>query len=308
MLHAVEPEEAAVAAQKPDGPQIYETVGLDRVAHLRGDRRALAGLLQHPRALLLPLRDLDVPVRTGCPPRLAFTRPGAASVGEPLLFLGLLEERPVFAAPARDDAQLPAGACWCGLRSVGALLPAAEAGIAALARALLHWHAHHLFCGRCGAQTQVFEAGFMRRCPACGLEHHPRVDPAVIVLVHDGDHCLLARASRFPEGMVSVLAGFVEPGESPEAAVVREVREETGIEVDPPRYLAAQPWPFPQALMLGFTARARTRTLCIDRRELVYARWFHREELLRSAPPARLPRPDSIAYWLIRDWLRKGSG
>ncbi len=300
--------DGAMSGPGRDRPHVYETLGLDRASRLRGDGRALARLRDHPRARLLPLRELAVPVRSGDPPRLAFARPGERAAGEPLLFLGLLDGSPVFAAPVGAGARPPAGAFWCELRRIGTLLPAPEAGIAALARALLHWHAHSRFCGRCGAATEVAEAGFVRRCGTCGLEHHPRVDPAVIVLVHDGDHCLLARAPHFPEGMVSVLAGFVEPGESPEAAVVREVGEETGIEVDAPRYLSAQPWPFPQALMLGFTARARTRTLVVDRRELVCARWFHRAELASRMPPVRLPRADSMAHRRIRDWLQEGSG
>lgn len=285
---------------------VYETVGLERAAQLRGDPETLGRLLRRTDARLLPLRELAVPVRGRDGPRLAFlpATHWRADGDAPPLFLGFVEGRPVFATAA-PAGFTPPDAAWVELRTVGSLLPAPEAGVAALARALLHWHAHSRFCGRCGSRTKTGEGGFVRRCPSCGLEWHPRVDPAVIVLVHDGPHVLLARAPRFPEGMVSVLAGFVEPGESPEAAVTREVREETGIVIEDPRYHSAQPWPFPQALMLGFTARARTRTLDVDRRELVFARWFHREELLRHTPPVRLPRPDSIARRLIEEWLHR---
>ncbi len=280
----------------------YESVGLDRAPELRRDPGRLAALAADPASRWLGLRELAVPVMERDDGLRLALGPRPAEAGEPVVFLGLADGIPVFAVPV---AATPPGVRHLPLREVAARLTATELGLCACARALLHWHATHRHCGRCGTPTRVEEGGHLRRCPACGLEIHPRTDPAVIVLVHDGgDRCLLGRAPRFPPGLYSTLAGFVEPGESPEAAVVREVREEVGIAVDPPVYVSAQPWPFPQSLMLGFFARARDRALVVDRSELVDARWFTRAELVDpSRRPVRLPRRDSIARYLIECWL-----
>ncbi len=284
------------------GPHhLYETPALERAVWLRRDGARLAALARDPRSLWLWLRELRVPVvGDGAGLRLAW-QPPPSRLPELPLFLGLLRERAVFAA-AGEVA--PSGARWLELREAALQLAPEEAGVAALARALLHWHATHRHCGRCGRPTQVGEGGHVRRCPGCGLEIHPRTDPAVIVLVHRGDRCLLARSPRFPPDMYSTLAGFVEPGESPEAAVVREVWEEVGVRLAAPAYVAAQPWPFPQSLMLGFVARARSMRLRLDPLELADARWFTRKQLRDPARrPVRLPRRDSIARYLIECWL-----
>jgi NAD+ diphosphatase len=177
----------------------------------------------------------------------------------------------------------------------------------AYARGLMHWHARHRFCGVCGSPTESAEAGHVRRCtnPACAAMHFPRTDPAVIVLVTDGSRALLGRQKSWPPGMHSVLAGFVEPGESLEDTVRREVHEETGIVVDEITYHSSQPWPFPSSIMLGFTARAATTALHVDPDELESAAWFEREFLLNSPENEsfKLSRRDSIARRLIDDWL-----
>ncbi|MFQ5973642.1 MAG: NAD(+) diphosphatase [Alphaproteobacteria bacterium] len=198
------------------------------------------------------------------------------------------------------------------LRTVGPLLSHREGALLAYARALVYWHNRHRFCGICGAPTESASAGHSRRCssPSCAAEHFPRTDPAVIVLVHDGDRVVLGRSPRFPQGMHSVLAGFVEPGESLEDAVRREVLEEVGIALADVSYHSSQPWPFPSSLMIGFTARAAGFDIRLDARELEAAGWFGRDEIANSPENEsfRLPRRDSIARRLIEDWLSARPG
>jgi NAD+ diphosphatase len=192
------------------------------------------------------------------------------------------------------------------LREAAALLNDRDAGLFTHAVALANWHATHTHCPRCGTPTVTVAAGHAQRCPADGSEHFPRIDPAVIMLVTDpDDRCLLARNRRWPERRVSILAGFVEPGESAEQAVAREVGEETGITVARVRYVGSQPWPMPQSLMLGFRASAAgDLELRVDDDEIAEAHWFSRDEL-RSALASReilLPPPVSIAHRLIESW------
>ena len=172
---------------------------------------------------------------------------------------------------------------------------------------MMFWHSRHRFCGLCGNPTRSEEAGHMRSYtdPACNTMHFPRTDPAVIMLVSDGDRALMGRSKHFPPGMYSTLAGFVEPGESLEMAVAREVREETGIEIGPVHYHSSQPWPFPANIMLGFHAEALTTEITVDYGELEDARWYERGWLLSHVDDDsfRLPRLDSIARRLIEDWL-----
>ncbi len=192
-----------------------------------------------------------------------------------------------------------------GLRQAGGLLGDREAGLLVYAVALEAWHSTHEFCPRCGSRTDVSAGGHIRVCPKDSSQHFPRVDPAVIMLIRDADdRCLLARGPQWPEGRLSILAGFVEPGESLEAAVVREVAVEVGIAVANPRYLGSQPWPFPRSLMLGFFAEAVTTTLVPDRDEIAEARWYSRQELTAALESGelRLPPPVSIARRLIETW------
>lgn len=290
-------------------PHVYTTVGLDRAAARRRDPAWLAERRQDPRSRVVALDDLRLLVidRPEGPDPFAL-EPAllGGTIPERAIFLGLLEDRAVFALDLEGERPGIEGRL-VELRALAPLLGAAEAGLLAYARALAHWHRTHRFCGRCGAPTRPVEAGHVRRCTACGSDGFPRTDPAVIVLVTRGEHCVLGRAPRFPPGMYSTLAGFVEPGESLEAAVRREVREEVGLELAEIRYRSSQPWPFPQSLMLGFRASCVGGELAVELEELEDARWFHRAELQdEERRPVRLPNPDSIARFLIDEWLAEG--
>ncbi len=208
---------------------------------------------------------------------------------------------------ARDDPIVPADVEWAGLRDVALRLPAEERSIFAEFLALANWHATHVRCPRCGAATVVAGLGWWRTCPQDGSEHYPRTDPAVIaLLIDDEDNALLGRQTRWPEGAFSTLAGFVEPGESAESAVAREIAEEVGLHVTGARYVGSQPWPFPASLMLGYHAtisgvRPEPQP---DGVEIAEARWISREELpaLCETREVRLPGGLSIAHHLIRLW------
>jgi NAD+ diphosphatase len=192
-----------------------------------------------------------------------------------------------------------------GLREAGPLLTDRDAGLVTHAVGLANWHATASHCSRCGTVTEPVLAGHARRCPADGSEHFPRTDPAVIMSVIDADdRCLLARNSQWPAGRVSVLAGFVEPGESAEQAVAREVHEETGVTVTDVRYAASQPWPMPHSLMLGFRARAVGTEITVDGHEIEEARWYSRQQLRDSllAGELLIPPSVSISRWLIETW------
>jgi NAD+ diphosphatase len=239
-----------------------------------------------------------------------------------VVFLGIIDDKAHFAldlspheAPL-DRLRSPAAAAgglaepplkFTDLRVVGARLDRREGALLAFSRAMLFWHSRHRFCGVCGSKTRSEEAGHVRRCtdPACKTMHFPRTDPAVIMLVTDGERCLLGRQKQFPPGMYSTLAGFVEPGESLEQAVAREVREETGIEVGAVVYHSSQPWPFPANIMLGFHAEAASRDIAVDYGELQDAAWFDKGWLIahEDDDSFRLPRRDSIARRLVEDWL-----
>ena len=200
------------------------------------------------------------------------------------------------------------GARPATLRDVGAVLSDRDAGLFVAAVALTNWHRTHTHCPRCGAPTEIVDAGWVRRCTSDGSDHFPRTDPAIIVLVHDGgDRCLLGRQPSWPRGRYSTLAGFVEPGEALEHAVVREVHEEAGVVVDDVVYRGSQPWPFPASLMLGFEARVVSGEAKVSDDELEDVRWFTRDELRRNEQRTPgLPPPASIAHWLITNWLARG--
>ncbi|MCC5999445.1 MAG: NAD(+) diphosphatase [Pararhodobacter sp.] len=201
---------------------------------------------------------------------------------------------------------LPEDTRFADLRGVMVRLDPAEAVMAATARALFNWHRTHRFCSSCGNRSDWASSGWQRLCPSCGARHFPRTDPVVIMLVVRGNKVLLGRSPGWPEGMYSALAGFVEPGESLEAAVRREVREETGIAVGAVRYIASQPWPWPNPLMLGFVAEAESEVITLDD-ELEDARWIGREELVSvlagQHETMRRPRNGAIAQYLLSAWL-----
>ena len=226
-----------------------------------------------------------------------------------LIFLGLFHDRPAFAFSISADVAAPFGELgeFHELRFLGSVLPPDEANLAAHARALVLWHASQLFCGVCGSSARPAAAGNSRICAKidCGREIFPRVDPAIIVLVSDGERCLLGRQKTWPEGRYSTIAGFVEPGESLEDAVRREVYEETNVHVSEVVYDSSQPWPFPSALMLGFIAQATSEEIILNDGELEDAQWFTRKELRSGFP--KLPFRISIARRLVDRWI-SGAG
>jgi NAD+ diphosphatase len=213
-------------------------------------------------------------------------------------YLGCLGALHCIGVELAPDAEPPPGMAFRDLRQLYGVLEPGLHAVAARAVQIVEWDRTHRFCGACGAPTRAHASERARVCSACGLAHFPRIAPAVIVAVSKGDEILLGRSAHFPPGIYSVLAGFVEPGESLEQAVVREVREEAGIEVEDVRYFGSQPWPFPHSLMLGFTARWRAGEIRPDGVELVDARWFHRDDM-----PMLFPGNVSISQWLIRDFL-----
>ena len=291
----------------------YVTPTLDRVSLNRRDDAWLALRMAEPGSrLLLVWRGQNLILEAPSPAAalLSLTE-GSALLAEAreIALLGLIGERALFAADLSHREEPPAlpGARFADLRSVGPLLAREEGGLLAYARGLMHWHQRHRFCGVCGSPTVSREAGHMRRCtnPACAAEHHPRIDPAVIMRVEHEGRILLGRQKQWPVGMHSVLAGFVEPGESLEDAVRREVAEEVALHLTEVNYHSSQPWPFPASIMLGFTAVAEGDRFQVDEHELEMARWFTREELLASPEDEtfRLPRRDSIARRLVDDWI-----
>jgi NAD+ diphosphatase len=288
---------------------------LDRASERRGDREWIAKLLADPNTRILALRDLKPFTRGTGTPTLDWQPVGQwrdqIDAGVTLLFLGLGDGRAHFAI----DATGTSVASDTELVDVRALAPAiatGEAAILAEARSLLDWHSRHRFCAQCGSATRVASAGWVRRCPDCRASHFPRTDPVVIMLAIHGDRALLGRNRRRAGARFSCLAGFVEPGETLEEAVRREVREESGIRCGRVRYLAAQPWPFPSSLMMGFLAEALTEEITVDPEELAEARWFPRAEIremvARAAAgtddPAQvsLPAPVAIAHHICRRW------
>jgi NAD+ diphosphatase len=269
------------------------------------------------RRVVLIAGDLAV-LRAGEPATglLAPAEAERAGAPEERIFLGSLDGQPVLAGLAaaeaadlfRDDpAFLVADLRAIAMRG---LVRAGELGMLASAKSLLDWHRRHRFCARCGSPTAAAQAGYRRDCAACGAQHFPRTDPVVIMLVADGDHCLLGRQAHFAPGMYSCLAGFLEPGETIEDAVRRETLEEAGIRVGRVAYASSQPWPFPSSLMIGCVAEALSREITIDRSELEDARWFHRDEIrlmLDLAHPEKLfaANPIAIAHHLIRGWMER---
>jgi NAD+ diphosphatase len=230
--------------------------------------------------------------------------------GENLILLGRFDGNDIFTCEieSTEPPQILAGTRFEDLRMVAAILPSAEAGLLSYARAMIAWRGRHRFCGSCGATTRAAKGGHVLICtnPTCGHEQFPRIDPAIIVLVSDGERALLGRQAAWPKGRYSTIAGFVEPGESLEDAVAREVFEETGIEVDRIEYHSSQPWPFPSSLMLGFTAHALTTQIQRRDDELEDAQWFTRADLASGRPI--VPPNVSISFRLIENWFDAGGG
>ena len=274
--------------------------GLEREEPLRGQPARLDAAWPSARVLVLndkgeacPYADDDVFHPAG---RISLARPDHASL------LGFRGEQAYFAVSANLLAQAPSAPV--NIRAAAGLWPDWQSALFAQAKALLHWQGQSKFCGRCGGLMALRTAGYSAVCAGCGLVAYPQTHPAAIMCVSDGEHILLGRQAVWPEKRWSLLAGFVEPGESPEQTVAREVREESGVRVGHVRYVASQPWPMPMALMLGFEAYAERQPIVISE-ELQAARWFGRTELRALADSGELLLPDviSISRALIERWL-----
>ncbi len=310
---APSPRMLSIPASRPNA---YSGSPLDRASNRREDAAFIEAALTDTEALFVPVwrsRSLMKGVPEGTPEAVLLTGAAAGAVrmaGGPWAFLGFWEGRTVFAVDCSEAEDplplLPEGmGAFTDLRAVAGLLPPGEASILAHARGLMHWRTRHRFCGVCGGGCEPRSAGNAMACTNCGAQHFPRTDPAVIMLVVREGRCLLGHSTRFPNSvMYSTLAGFVEPGETLEEAVRREVQEETGVEVGAVHYHSSQPWPFPASIMLGFHAEGLSDKITIDPEELRDARWFTVEEMRNpEAHGFALPRGDSIARRLIEDWL-----
>jgi NAD+ diphosphatase len=284
----------------------FTGAGLDRADRLRLDPERLRALAASPEARLLRMHGLDpLPAGDGS---LAWDRPGNGAKAADLIFLGLDGEAPVFAPLARLEGPRP------NPRAVFALfeaMPPNEVALWGTARTLIEWHNRHLFCGACGSATRPFRGGWGRKCEGCGADHFPRVDPVVIMLAEHGGRVLVGRQPQYPPRRYSALAGFLEPGESVEEAVARELHEEAGVTATSVRYVASQPWPFPGSLMLACIAPVEGDALVLDRTELDDAFWVDRagvEAALSGDPhaPFKAPPPFAIAHTLFERWLAGG--
>jgi NAD+ diphosphatase len=306
----------------------FAGVGFDRADHLRDDQRLLEANWADAKTILLwrgkPLIDLT----TNDAVFLRCDHP-ILSVATAPIFLGLMDGNHIYAHDISswvpedldaekmmaflDDSQnhhpgFPTTQLFCELRSIMALLPPLDAELITTAKAMFAWHRSHQFCAACGVQSEMAKSGWQRNCPSCNTPHFPRTDPVVIMLVTHGNSLLLGRAPIWPDQMYSCLAGFVEPGETIEAAVAREVFEETTVKVKKVRYIASQPWAFPSSLMFGCICEAETTDIRIDPQELEDAKWVTKETLVKSIggkdvgiKPAR---PGAIASYLMQNWLR----
>lgn len=307
--------------------------GLDRAAELRGDDAALDAARSDSAATTIVLwrgKPLTVPSAEhgAALARLSLDHPVLSGAASAPIFLGREETGPVFAHDISgwdpDDLEqaqldsfldrseqrhpdLPADHLFAELRGIMTRINSRDAELAATARALFSWHRSHRFCAMCGTESNMAMAGWQRNCPSCGGQHFPRTDPVVIMLITDGNNVLMGRSPGWPEGMYSLLAGFIEPGETIEAAVRREVWEEAGVKVGEVGYLASQPWAFPSSLMMGCYGYATTQEITIDPKEIEDARWFSREDIMLAFSgqhPELMPaRKGAIAQFLLRNWL-----
>jgi NAD+ diphosphatase len=294
----------------PRRPNTFSGPYVDRVAHLRKDPAWVDATLRSDRARIVAVHDSRNLVERGASGCFGvFLELSSIDIAETkdVVLLGEHGHLVYFALDCPEPraavgAAHGVDARFEDLRMIGGLLPQHEAGVLAYARGMLYWRKRHRYCGVCGAETTPESAGHVMRCtnPQCAAEHFPRLDPAIIVLVTDGERALLGRQASWPAGRYSTIAGFVEPGESLEDAVVREVHEETGVPVLEADYHSSQPWPFPASLMIGFTARASAASIPRADDELEDARWFSRDDIASGTPA--LPPSQSVSYRLIEDW------
>jgi NAD+ diphosphatase len=299
----------------PSRPNTYTGGTLNRAGHLREDETWIAGALADQAARFVIFwqgKTLIDGLMQRAPRARSVTRP---QIELATTFLGLQDDIPVFAADISHletpyDAIDAGDAEFTDMRAITGALPADDATILATARAMLHWQSKTKFCSVCGAKTKPTRAGYVMLCTGCETEHFPRTDPAVIMLVTKDDKLLLGQSHKFPKerNFYSTLAGFVEPGESLEDAVRREVFEEVGVKVGRVKYHSSQPWPFPASLMLGYYAEALTEEIVLETAEMRDAQWFTRKQLENpQALGFNLPPQDSIARRLIEDWMVGGS-
>jgi NAD+ diphosphatase len=286
---------------------VFAGAFVDRIGERRKDSAWLAEAVRSEQSCFVPVWGEQCLIGGDPLQAILLSRDQVGSMvdNQDLIFLGLFRDRPAFALPinAAANAPFPELGEFHDLRYLGTVLPLDEANLVAHARALVLWHASQEFCGVCGSSARPEAAGNSRMCmnEDCGRQVFPRVDPAIIVLVAQGDRCLLGRQVNWPEGRYSTVAGFVEPGESLEDSVRREVYEETNIRVGKVTYHSSQPWPFPSSLMLGFMAEATSSEIILNDGELEDAQWFTRKELRSGFP--KLPFQISIARRLVDHWL-----
>jgi NAD+ diphosphatase len=298
-------------------PHVFAGNPLDRSDVQRRDQQWLDTQATNPRSRFLPLWQLNVLIQCESETRLGWLSPAEITrleIDVPPVFLGLLEGVAHFAidisqlGDPRHELNLAQAWRFEEARTAATQLSPAEAGILAQSKAQLDWHRRHQFCSVCGQRTMQGRGGHVRRCPACKAEHFPRTDPVVIMVVSDGDRCLLgqSRGRLSRTSTYSALAGFIDQGESIEEAVRREVREEAGIDVDQVRYHSSQPWPFPSSLMIGCHAKALSTDILKDEEEMTDVRWFDRGQVLLALkgenPHLRVPAPIAIAHHLIKAW------
>jgi NAD+ diphosphatase len=292
---------------------------LNRASEKRLEANWIESRLHDPSSLIFPMWRLEPfllgPENSAPPIQLGLLKPGMtdalAADGAPCIFLGLDGDRALFALdisaadnPAKEGPLAGLG-FFRDARAAGQMVSIKEAAIIAQAKALIDWHQRHGFCPKCGAPTRLMDAGYRRLCDKCNSEHFPRVDPVVIMLATDGDACLVGRGKLFPQGMFSALAGFIEPGETIEEAVRRELMEEASVKVGEVSYWATQPWPFPSSLMIGCFAKAISRDVKVDQNELAEVRWIERKaarELIegKRVDGIMVPPPIAIAHHLIK--------
>lgn len=302
--------------------------GLDRAAHVRMDSAAIAALWARKDAGILPVWRGKPLVEADKAIKLPVGHSVLDHGVNGAIFLGMDGEAPVFAQDVSDwkpkdlnaeemarfldpseqqHPDLPKGQVFKELRAVMARLTPRDAELIATAKSLFDWHRTHRFCSTCGNESQMTMAGWQRDCPACGRKHFPRTDPVVIMLITHGNSVLMGRSPHWPDGMYSLLAGFVEPGETIEAAVRREVFEEAGVRVGQVEYLASQPWPYPSSLMFGCKGEALTRDITIDPIEIEDAVWVSREQMLDvfagRHPVIKPARIGAIAHFILQHWL-----
>ncbi|WP_169543314.1 NAD(+) diphosphatase [Sneathiella aquimaris] len=304
-------------------PLVFTGNRFDRAAQHRADAKWMAEKQKQPSTRYLPLHNLKALINVPDGPSIDWR--GYADVkefieaGATLIFLGIADFACHFAIDVSDieNPKQPPNSDWgkfIDVRSISAQLRPGEAGALAQARSMISWHDNHQFCAVCGNQTVLKESGYSRKCSndACGASHFPRTDPVAIMMVTKGDKCLMGRGHNFPKGQYSCLAGFIEPGETIEQGVRREVFEETAIKTGDVTYHSSQPWPYPSSLMIGCFTEALNEEIVLDPVELEDARWFSREEvreLLRKAGTLESPRaspPLAIAHQLALAWLNEG--